>query len=533
MASLDGLHFIAGKAEAGSGEAFHGLDPHSGEQHKPDYCEASPEQIQRACAAAAAAAPVFAARGAKVRAELLRAIGDGLAALGDELVQRVQAETALPTARIEGERARTVMQLQQFAALVEEGSWVDARIDHGDPKRAPMPKPDLRRMFVPLGPVVVFGASNFPLAYSVAGGDTASALAAGCPVIVKGHPAHPGTSELVGRVVQAAVQRLGLPEGVFSLLHGNSHEIGGALVRAPEVQAVGFTGSHAGGRALHDLAAARPRPIPVFAEMGSANPVVILPNALRDRGAEVAEQLVSSALLAQGQFCTSPGLVMWLHGEGGEAFSSVLRERLVKSSAGPAVHPTIRQAYDRAMQDVAKLPVEVDHAEAQSGGGDAGASKGASEVCPALLRATPQALLDNPRLRSEIYGPALLAVPCRTVEEMQQVVDSLEGHLTATVHGDGDDFASSQGVIDALRNRVGRLIANGVPTGVEVSPAMVHGGPYPAASDARFSAVGATSITRWVRPACWQDWPQDQLPEQLRDSNPLGIERLVNGVRGR
>ncbi|MFN3240278.1 MAG: aldehyde dehydrogenase (NADP(+)) [Planctomycetota bacterium] len=523
MAELQGMHFVAGRVEAGGGETFFGMDPVQGTDLQPGYAEATSEQVERACAAAADASAPFAASEPKVRAALLREIGEGLKDLGDELVQRVQAETALPAARVEGERARTVLQLNQFAVLIEEGSWVDARIDHADPERQPQPKPDLRRMYVPLGPVVVFGASNFPLAYSVAGGDTASALAAGCPVIVKGHPAHPGTSELVGRVVHDAVQKLGLPAGTFSLLHGRSHETGGALVRHDAVKAVGFTGSHAGGRALFDLAAARREPIPVFAEMGSANPVVILPNALKNRGTKIAEQLAASALLAQGQFCTSPGLVMWLHGEGDEAFSVALRERLTSAKPGPTVHPSIRSAFERAMDDVRALPVEVATATAPV--------DGASAVCPALLRATPEAFQQNERLRSEIYGPAVLGVGCRTDEELQQVVASLDGHLTATVHGDGDDFAQHGAVFDALRRKVGRLIANGVPTGVEVSPAMVHGGPYPAASDARFSAVGTTSIQRWVRPACWQDWPQELLPAELRDDNPRGIERLVDGVK--
>ena len=523
MTGLEGMHFVAGSVEAGTGEVFHGIDPVKGKDLDPGYAEASAEQVQRACEAAGAAAQAFAASDPKVRAALLRDIGEGLKKLGDTLVQRVHAETALPAARIEGERARTVLQLNQFAALVEEGSWVDARIDHGDPDRQPQPKPDLRRMFVPLGPVAVFGASNFPLAYSVAGGDTASALAAGCPVVVKGHPAHPGTSELVGRVVHDAVRKHGLPAGTFSLVHGRSHETGGAIVRHEAIKAVGFTGSHGGGRALFDLAAARREPIPVFAEMGSANPVVILPNALKRRGSKIAEQLAASALLAQGQFCTSPGMVMWLHGEGEEAFAAGLRERLTAAKPGPTVHPTIRHGFEQAMKDLQTLPVEVTSGSAEPAG--------VSEVCPALLRATPAAIRANERLRSEIYGPAVLGVACRTDEELHQVIDSLEGHLTATVHGDGDDFERHRDVLEALRRKVGRLIANGVPTGVEVSPAMVHGGPYPAASDSRFSAVGTTSIQRWVRPACWQDWPQQLLPAELRDDNPRGIKQLVDGRR--
>jgi alpha-ketoglutaric semialdehyde dehydrogenase len=523
MAGLHGHHFIAGAAEAGAGEAFAGVDPSTGADLAPGYVEATLEQVDRACAAASAAAPAFAATAPEVRAALLRDIGQGLVDLGDELVDRVQAETALPSARVQGERARTVMQLNQFADLVEEGSWVDARIDHAIPDRAPMPKPDLRRMLVPLGPVAVFGASNFPLAYSVAGGDTAPALAAGCPVVVKGHPAHPGTSELVGGVVHAAVEKHGLPPGTFSLLHGRGHALGAALVQHAAVKAVGFTGSHAGGRALFNLAGQRPEPIPVFAEMGSANPVVVLPNAMRARGGQIAEQLAASSLLAQGQFCTSPGIVLWVDGDGAEGFADALRQRMTTAQPGPVVHPSIRGGFERALGELAELPVQVDQASA--------APHGASDVCAAMLQAAPADVVRHERLRSEVYGPAVLAVGCSSAEELQQVLETLEGHLTGTIHGDGDDFERHAPAVAALQRKVGRLIANGVPTGVEVSSAMVHGGPYPAATDARFSAVGSTAILRWVRPACWQDWPHDQLPPELRDDNPRGVQQLVNGAR--
>ena len=522
MTALRGVHFVAGVPEVGDGAVFTAVDPQPGTSLAPSYHEANPAQIARAGEAAAAAAPVFAAMPGTQRATLLRTIADGLIALGDTLVARVVAETALPAARAAAERGRTVLQLQQFAALLEQGAWVQARIDRADRNRQPQPKPDVRSMLVPIGPVVVFGASNFPLAYSVAGGDTASALAAGCPVIVKAHPAHPGTSELVGGVIAAAVAKLGLPAGTFSLLHGRTPATGGALVQHPSVRAVGFTGSHAAGRALCDLAAARPDPIPVFAEMGSMNPVLVLPRALLARGPAIAEQLAASALLAMGQFCTSPGLVAFVEGDGAERFCATLRDRLAASTGGPTVHPTIRSNYERALAEVQGLPVEV---EAR---GQAGA--GATAVCPTLLRASATALQQHPRLRSEIYGPAVLVVACRDVGELQAVVRSLSGHLTATVHGDGDDFGDFAGAIDALRARVGRLIANGVPTGVEVCAAMVHGGPWPASSDARFSAVGTTSIHRWVRPACWQDWPQDRLPPELRDDNPLGIARQIDGT---
>jgi NADP-dependent aldehyde dehydrogenase len=371
--------------------------------------------------------------------------------------------------------------------------------------------------------VVVFGASNFPLAYSVVGGDTASALAAGCPVVVKGHPAHPGTSELVGAMVTEVVRSLRLPAGTFSLLHGRTPATGGALVRHPAITAAGFTGSERGGRALFDLAAARPQPIPVFAEMGSLNPVFVLPNAMAQRGAQIAEMLAASSTLASGQFCTSPGMVLWLPGAGADAFAGNLATRLGAAEPGPTVHATIRSGYEQSLAEVQKLPVTV-RAIAS------GRASAATAVCPTLLGSTPAAVLAHPRLRSEIFGPAMLAVPCERPQDLLEIARSLPGYLTATVHGDGDDFVVHAELLAVLRRKVGRLIANGVPTGVEVCASMVHGGPYPASTDARFTAVGTASIQRWVRPVCWQDWPQQLLPEELHDGNPRGIRRMVDGV---
>lgn len=521
--TLRGEHFVAGVGEPGGGEPFAACDPTTGRDLAPAYREASLDQVDRAAVAADAASLAFRHSEPAVRAALLRAIAEGLVALGDELVQRVVAETALPAARATAERGRSVLQLQQFAAQIETGSWVDARIDRADAARQPQAKPDLRRMLVGIGPVAVFGASNFPLAYSVAGGDTASALAAGCPVVVKGHPAHPGTSELVGRVIRDAVAAAGLPGGVFSLVHGRMPATGGRLVSHQAIAAVGFTGSHAGGRALMDLAAARPQPIPVFAEMGSMNPVVVLPRALAARGPVIADQLAASVTLASGQFCTSPGMVLYVRGDGEPAFAARLREKLGAAAAGPTVHATIRSGFEKALTEVARAG-----AAAEVTAPATGAS--ATEVCPTLLRASADVVLQNPRLRSEVYGPAILAVACRDTAELLAVARSLQGHLTATVHGDGDDFARHGELFAVLRQKVGRLIANGVPTGVEVCAAMVHGGPYPAASDARFSAVGSGAILRWGRPVCWQDWPHDLLPAELRDDNPRRIRRTVDGV---
>ncbi len=520
--SVRGEQWIAGRAERGRGEAFRAFDPMTGEASGPEFCETTKEQVDLACAAAGDATAAFARVDPAARAAFLRAIAAGLEGLGDALVRCAVAETALPAARIDAERARTVLQLRQFAALVEDGSWVDAHIDHGDATRLPQPKPDLRRMLVPIGPVAVFGASNFPLAYSVAGGDTASAFAAGCPVVVKGHPAHPGTSEMVAHAIVEAVRAAGLPAGTFSLLHGRSHEVGAAVVRHPAIAAVGFTGSYAGGRALFDVAAARPSPIPVFAEMGSMNPVFVLPKALAGRGAEIAQRLAASALLASGQFCTSPGMVVWCDGPGAETFAKVLRAAIAAGAGAPVVHPSIRAGYEKALSEVKATPA----VETATGS----VAPGALGVCPTLFEASAAVVASHPRLRSEVYGPAVLGVPCETAGEMSALARSLHGHLTATVHGDGDDYAQYGALLEILRAKVGRLIANGVPTGVEVCPSMVHGGPWPASTDARFSAVGATSIRRWARPACWQDWPHALLPAELRDDNPRGVRRVVDGV---
>lgn len=525
MTAPNGRHWLGGVQVEGAGLQFTAIAPVDGAALSPTYRDASHEQVAVAAAAAASVQDEFAATPAAQRAALLDAIAAGLLGLGDPLVQRVEAETGLPRARIEGERGRTVLQLRQFAALLRDGSWVDARIDRADRARQPLPKPDLRSMLAPLGPVAVFGASNFPLAYSVAGGDTASALAAGCPVVVKGHPAHPGTSELVGGVVATAVREVALPAAVFALLHGKSHAVGAALVQHPAMAAVGFTGSYAGGRALFDLAAARPLPIPVFAEMGSMNPVVVLPQAMATRGAAIAAMVAASAAQACGQFCTSPGIVLCLDEAATATFAQQLATAVAAGTGGPLVHPTIRHGFERALGEVQSVGATV---IAQSP--PSAAATGAS---PMLLEASGAQVLAQPRLRHEIYGPALLLVRCRDAAELAAVVAAFDGQLTATVHGEAVELRQHAALLRQLLRRVGRLIVNGVPTGVEVCPSMVHGGPWPASTDARFSAVGITSIRRWARPVCFQDVPDELLPDELRDGNPRGIWRLVDGVLGR
>lgn len=474
------------------------------------YRDATADEIDAAARAAAAAAQAFAGLAPEDRARFLETAADEIMALGDPLIQTAHRETGLPVARLEGERARTTGQLRLFAAVVREGSWVDARIDPALPDRKPLPRPDLRRMLRPIGPVAVFGASNFPLAFSVAGGDTASALAAGNPVVVKAHPAHPGTSDLVASALRSAVQKASLPAGVFGMVHGASPEVSLALVRHEAIQAVGFTGSTRAGRALCDAAAARPRPIPVFAEMSSINPLVVLPGALRDRRDAIAEGLASSCTLGVGQFCTKPGLVLGLSSPEWDAFARSVADRARAIAPGVMLHAGIQQSFDRAVRELKGVEWLT----------DAGAR---------VARVSAADFARQPHLAHEIFGPYTLLVTASDRGELLQLLGALEGQLTATLHGTDDDLAAAQDLVDVLGRVAGRLVFNGYPTGVEVSHAIHHGGPYPASSDARFTSVGSAAIFRFARPVCYQSCPPALLPQALRDENPLGISRLVDG----
>lgn len=522
---VTGAPVVGGRGSGGGGRSFRAADPRSGAELEPPFRDASAADVDRVCVAAAAAAAAWGAASAATRAALLRGIGRHLQALGPALLARAGAETGLPEARLVAERGRTIAQLEMFAALLEDGSWVDARIDRAQPDRQPQPRPDLRSMLRPLGPVAVFGASNFPLAFSVAGGDTASALAAGCPVVAKGHPAHPGTSELAARAILAAAAELGLPEGVFAMVQGRGDAVGAALVRHPTIAAVGFTGSRQGGRALWDLAAARPDPIPVCAELGSANPVFVLPGALAERGGQIAAALAASATLAAGQFCTSPGIAVLPDGEAADAFVGELGAALERQGAGLAVHAGIASAFAAAVAEVCGLQ----GVRRVAGGTTAAATGSGAAMVPVLLETTAAALLTEARLGEEIYGPCVLAVRCRDAGEVLAVAARLRGHLTATVHASAAEQAQQQGLLAVLLRNVGRVVWNGVPTGVEVCAAMHHGGPWPAATDARFTSVGSGAIRRWCRPACWQDVPAALLPPELQDANPLGLWRTIEG----
>lgn len=524
MSPLTGFHLV-GRARSRDGQArFRAFDPARGISLEPEFAEAEPHEIARATALAEQAWLPYSTQPAARRASFLRAIADGLLAAGDGLLERAALETALPPARLAAERGRTVQQLRLFADLVDEGSWVDARIDRALPERPPLPRPDLRRLLVALGPVAVFGASNFPLAFSVAGGDSASAWAAGCPVVVKAHPAHPGTSEWVADVVHAAAEATEQPEGVFSLLHGATPAVGVALVTRPEIQAVGFTGSLRAGRALFDAAAGRPQPIPVYAEMGSSNPVFLLPDALRARGPALAAALAASVTQGVGQFCTNPGLLVLPDDESGQAFLAALGAALAATPGGTTVHAGIKSAYDARLAELAGLPGVQVLARAEREG-----PCGLTSARAALLACDAQVYARHATLAEETYGPATLAVLTDSAEQRLATAQRLGGHLTATLHATGADLEREQALLALLQRKVGRLLFAGVPTGVEVAPAMQHGGPYPATTDARATSVGTAAILRFARPLCFQDAPPSALPEELRDANPRGLWRLVDG----
>lgn len=520
---LLGTSLIPDPASDEGTATFRAVDPATGEPLEPEFHEASAASIERAMLSAQEAFRTLRAQPPEARAAFLRAIAEEVVELGDILISRANHETGLPEGRLTGERGRTVGQLRMFADLVEEGSWVDARIDTAIPDRVPLPRPDLRRMLVPLGPVAVFGASNFPLAFSVAGGDTASALAAGCPVVFKAHPAHPGTSELTARAVIRAASKTRMPAGVFTLLQGQSHEVGLALARHPLIRAIGFTGSLRGGRALFDEAAARPEPIPVYAEMGSINPVFVLPSALQEREVEIADGLATSITMGVGQFCTNPGVVVATRGPGLDRLVEGLRERISAAAPGPMLYGQICSGYRQGVEALRANPDVRVVGEAAEAGPDDRFGR------PAVFITSAGAFRERPELRHEVFGPSSLIVEAEGQDELLEVAQSLEGQLTATIHASPDDLAANEELVRTLEGRVGRLIFNGFPTGVEVSPAMQHGGPYPATTSPGTTSVGTAAIARFARPVAYQGFPDAALPPELRDGNPRGIWRMVNG----
>jgi len=526
--NMHGRSFIGDQLSLGTGTTFQASSPLNASSLQPPFFLSGEKEVNSALELAEAAFETFRESTGEQRAVFLERISDEIVALGDALIARAHQETGLPEARLTGERARTVNQLKLFAQVARESAWVDARIDHAIPERQPVPKPDIRRMLIPVGPVVVFGSSNFPLAFSVAGGDTASALATGNPVVVKAHSGHPGTSELVATAVRKAVTDCNLPPGVFSMLHGSGKIIGLALVRHPYTRAVGFTGSRKAGRALFDAAAARPDPIPVFAEMSSLNPIFILPEAMRERGSRIAEGLRASVTLGVGQFCTKPGLVFGFQSEPFEEFKNKLAKELENVAPATMLHGGICDAYRNGLAKVSSVSGVTVAARSREPNQSSQTHGEAALLCTDLAN-----FRKHPELAEEVFGPCTLLISAKTLAELEEIARGLEGQLTATVHGTASDLKQAGSLLRLLQRKAGRFLINGFPTGVEVCPSMNHGGPYPATTDVRFTSVGTAALYRFVRPICYQDFPPSLLPDALKDDNPLSILRIVDGKPAR
>ena len=499
-------------------EAFRGRDASSGAEIDPIFAASSAGDIEAACAAAEAAFDPYRELPSDARAAFLEAIGDEIMALGDDLLQRAHIESGLPLARLTGERGRTVNQLRLFAQVVRSDRWRGVRIDPALPDREPLPRPDLRLRKIPLGPVAVFGASNFPLAFSTAGGDTASALAAGCPVVVKGHPAHPGTDTMVAGAIERAADRTGMPKGVFGHLVGPGNALGEALVTDPRIAAVGFTGSRGGGLALATLAQKRKVPIPVYAEMSSVNPVVLMPAALAARTDALASAFVASLTMGAGQFCTNPGVVLAVAGDDLDRFEAAAAEALRGQPAQVMLTPGISEAYAQGKTRVASHAAVETLAEGQGAERLTCGSAG-------LFAIDGSAVLANGDVLDEVFGAASILIRCRDIEELRSVLAGMEGQLTATLHIDRADYPDAAELLPLLERKAGRVLVNGWPTGVEVAHAMVHGGPFPATSDSRTTSVGTLAIERFLRPVCYQDLPTEILPPELRDGSGVPVLR--------
>ena len=496
-----GKHLIAG--EWLTGEGTFQSSPAHGTAH--DFSTGTVDLVNRACEAAEDAFAAYAATSREDRARFLEAIADGIEARAEAITAIGTAETGLPEARLQGERGRTTGQLRLFADHIRKGDYLDRRVDTALPNRQPLPRPDLRLMQRPIGPVAVFGASNFPLAFSTAGGDTASALAAGCPVVVKGHPAHPGTGEIVAEAIHAAIQSTGMPAGVFSFIHGDSHAVGAALVQHPLIKAVGFTGSLRGGRALFDLCAARPEPIPFFGELGSINPGFVLPQALASRGAKLAEGWAGSLTMGAGQFCTNPGLIVMPKGVLADAFAKAAGDALSKVGPQVMLSDGIAEAYRTGANRAAGVATPIFEAQAEG-----------RNALPSIYKTSAEEFLRDHTLAEEVFGPLGVIVTVSGEDQMLDVAEAMEGQLTATLHLDDGDMDMARRLMPVLERKAGRILANGWPTGVEVADAMVHGGPYPASTNFGATSVGTMAIRRFLRPVSYQNIPEALLPEDLR-----------------
>jgi alpha-ketoglutaric semialdehyde dehydrogenase len=499
---LTGKHLIAGNWVAG--DATFKSEPAHGDIH--EFAVGTPAHIDAAVKAAEEAFWSFGYSSRAERAALLNAIADEIEARGAEITAIGTSETGLPEARLEGERGRTTGQLRLFASHIEKGDYLDRRHDEALPDRAPLPRPDLRMIQRPIGPVAVFGASNFPLAFSTAGGDTAAALAAGCPVVVKGHSAHPGTGEIVAQAIDAALKKLGMHPGIFSLIQGGKRDVGQSLVQHPLIKAVGFTGSLAGGRALYDLCAQRPEPIPFFGELGSVNPMFLLPEAVKARGEAIAKGWAGSLTMGAGQFCTNPGISVIIDSPEADAFVEAATEALAPVGAQTMLTDGIAEAYRAGRDRVA---------------GVTGIQELLTSTCdlrnatPYLFATTGKEWLDNEILGEEVFGPLGLIVRVSDFDEMMKVARSLHGQLTCTLHLDAGDTEKGRALMPVLERKAGRVLANGFPTGVEVADSMVHGGPYPASTNFGATSVGTLSIRRFLRPVCYQNMPAELLPDDF------------------
>jgi NADP-dependent aldehyde dehydrogenase len=523
MSTIIGHNYIGGERSAASQVIIKSVDASNGEALPHVFYQATPEEVDAAAKAAAGAYPAYRNLSAERRAQFLDAIADELDALGDDFVAVVCRETALPAPRIQGERGRTSGQMRLFAKVLRRGDFYGARIDQALPERQPLPRPDLRQYRIGVGPVAVFGASNFPLAFSTAGGDTASALAAGCPVVFKAHSGHMATAEWVADAIIRAAEKTGMPAGVFNMIYGGG--VGEALVKHPAIQAVGFTGSLKGGRALCDMAAARAQPIPVFAEMSSINPVIVLPQALDARADTVARDLTASVVQGCGQFCTNPGLVIGLRSPQFSAFVQQVAVLIADQPAQTMLNAGTLSSYGKGLQKLLAHP-GIKHL--------AGNPQQGNQAQPQLFKADACLLIDGDEvLQEEVFGPTTVFVEVADQAQLSAALNGLHGQLTATLIGEPADFEQFGELTALLEQKVGRILLNGYPTGVEVCDSMVHGGPYPATSDARGTSVGTLAIDRFLRPVCFQNFPDALLPDALKEANPLGISRLVNGLATR
>lgn len=520
---LIGHNFIAGARSAAGPITLQSLDATTGQALPTTFFQATAEEVDAAALAAEAAYPTYRSMPPSRRADFLEAIATELDALDEAFIATVSRETALPAGRIQGERARTSNQMRLFAQVLRRGDFLGARIDRALPDRQPLPRPDLRQCKLGVGPVAVFGASNFPLAFSTAGGDTAAALAAGCPVVVKAHSGHMATAEFVACAITRAAADTGMPAGVFNMIYGAG--VGERLVKHPAIQAVGFTGSLKGGRALCDLAASRPRPIPVFAEMSSINPVVVLTTALEKRGEQIATELAASVVLGCGQFCTNPGLVLGVRSAAFDNFLEHLSARMADQAAQTMLNAGTLSSYERGIAALHAHP-RIHHL--------AGAPQEGRHAHPQLFQADPELLIGGDTLlQEEVFGPVSIVVEVADASELERALQGLHGQLTATLIAEPQDLDSFANLVPLLEQKAGRLLLNGYPTGVEVCDAMVHGGPYPATSDARGTSVGTLAIDRFLRPICYQNYPDALLPDALKNANPLGLLRLIDGVPSR